>query len=112
MTLAEYLQQIGRCRGDAFGRRFRQQFADNRGTAELGLLAAPSEEEYAALSRAVEIMTEQEKADPGALTEQQLNDIAASADIDRGCLQIFLNGYELAQKRPEQDVQGHQKTGE
>ena len=45
-SIEAYLEYVGRCRGSDFGRRFRRQFRDSRGTAELAMLAAPSVVEY------------------------------------------------------------------
>jgi hypothetical protein len=99
LTLESYLEQVGQCCGSAFGLRYRKQFRDNRGTAELAMLAAPSREEYQDFCRVVEAMTEQEKGKPEDLSDQQMDDIAKTAGIEKGNLQIFINGFLLAKRK-------------
>jgi hypothetical protein len=94
-TLETYLEYVGRCRGSNFGRRFRSQFRDNRGTAELAMLAAPSEAEYEEFHRIVAAMNEDEKRQPERLTDEMINEIARRADADPGNTAIFINGYVL-----------------
>lgn len=101
LTLESYLEQVGRCCGNAFGQRYRKQFRDHQGTAELAMLAAPSQREYEEFCRVVDVMTEQEKGHPETLTDQQIEDIARTAGIVKGNLQIFVNGYLLAKKARE-----------
>jgi len=69
--IEEYLEYLGRFRQSGFGRAFRSQFRDTRGTAELAMLAAPSEEEYDDFRRAIEAMTEKEKSHPEKLTDSR-----------------------------------------
>ena len=99
LTLEAYLEQVGRCRHQAFGSRFRQQWKDHRGTAELAMLAAPSEEEFQQFTRVVAAMTETEKYDASALNEEQIAEIAQRADAGQAETAIFLNGYVLACKK-------------
>ena len=98
-SIEEYLEQVGRGRDNAFGRRYRQQFRDSRGTAELAMLAAPSEAEYEDFCRAVAAMTEEEKEHPEKLNDTQIHEIARRAHADAGNVSIFINGYVLARKQ-------------
>ena len=95
------MEYVGRGRGDAFGKRYRSQFRDRRGTAELAMLAAPSEEEFEDFRRAVEVMTEAEKADVEKLSDEQIREIAQRAKADTANVSIFINGYVLAKKKSE-----------
>ena len=94
-ALEQYLERVGQQRQSSFGRRFRQQFRDTRGTAELAMLAAPSEEEYQDFRQAVQAMTDQEKQRADRLTDQEIADIARRAQADPGNVAIFLNGYAI-----------------
>jgi len=98
VSLEEYLAQVGRGRGDAFGKRYRQQFRDTRGTAELGMLAAPSEEEYEDFCRLVNGMTEPEKQHIELLNEGKIQEIAKRCGADVGNATIFINGCVLVRK--------------
>lgn len=82
--------------------QIRKQFADIEGSAELGMLAAPSSEELAQLRKAVAIMTPKEKQQAGQLTDEQIQKIADDAKIDAGILAIFINGYDIYCKRVSQ----------
>ena len=84
---------------DEYGRRIRSQFADNRGSAQLGMLASPSASELAQLEKAVAIMTEREKKKAVELSDEEVSKIAADAGIDAGTFAIFMNGYVLECKR-------------
>jgi hypothetical protein len=97
-NIEEYLTYVGRFRESGYGRQFRTQFRDNRGTAELAMLAAPSEAEYEEFRRVVEAMTEAEKAAPEKLSDAQIAELAVRAGADCGNVSIFINGYVLAQK--------------
>ncbi len=97
--IEEYLQYVGRFRRSQFGKQFRSQFRDSRGTAELAMLAAPSEEEYEDFRRAVAAMTAQQKQCPEKLTDEQIGAIAQRSKADRGNVSIFVNGYVLARKK-------------
>ncbi len=94
-NIEAYLEYVGRCRGSDFGRRFRRQFRDSRGTAELAMLAAPSAEEYDEFRRVVAAMTEDEKRQPEQLTDERIKEIARRAAADAGNTAIFINGYIL-----------------
>lgn len=110
--IEEYLEYIGRHRGSRFGRRFRAQFRDTRGTAELAMLAAPTEEEYAQFCRVVATMTDQEKQHVEALSDEEIRAIAARSGADCGNTNIFLNGYVLQRyPRDESKVGGGQSSG-
>ena len=97
-TIEEYLAYIGQQRGSSFGKRYRQQFRDSRGTAELAMLAAPSEAEYEDFCRAVAAMSDEEKQETEQLTDQQVNEIARRSGADSGNIGIFVNGYVLARR--------------
>jgi hypothetical protein len=77
----------------------RSQFKDIKGSSELAMLAAPSEEELQQLEKAVAIMTPDEKKNAANLTDEQIQKIAADAQIDPAIFAIFINGYELQCKR-------------
>jgi hypothetical protein len=77
----------------------RSQFADIEGGSELAMLAAPSAEELEELKKAVAIMTPGEKEKADGLTDEQIQRIAADAQIDPANLAIFINGYALHCKR-------------
>ncbi|MFZ0035089.1 MAG: hypothetical protein WAK60_08905 [Sedimentisphaerales bacterium] len=85
--------------GSDYGNMIRSQFRDIKGGSELAMLAAPSEEELAQLKKAVAIMTQGEKENVAGLTDEQIQKIAADAQIDPANLAIFINGYALASKR-------------
>ena len=97
-TIEEYLEHLGRFRQNAFGQRFRRQFRDSRGTAELGMLASPTAAEYEDFRQAVAAMTVAEKAAPERLDDRAIQAIAERADADPGNVAIFINGYVLARK--------------
>lgn len=98
-NLNEYLEYVGTFVNSTFGQRYRQQFRDARGTAELALLASPSEAEYRDLQSAVAVMTEDQKNHPEDLTDEQIQEIAKQAQADCGTVGIFINGYVLARKK-------------
>jgi len=77
----------------------REQFKDNKGSSELGMLASPTAEELKQLRRAVAIMTAQEKANADKLTDEQIHKIAADAKIEPALLAIFINGFALNRKK-------------
>ena len=78
----------------------RSQFQDIRGASELAMLAAPTSDELAQLKKAVAIMTAAEKQNAHALTDDQVQRIAADAQIDPANFAIFINGYAIHKKRP------------
>ena len=98
-TLEEFLEQVGRGQDNAFGRRFRNQFRDGKGTAELAMLAAPSATEFEDFRRAVAAMTAKEKQHPEELDDQQIQEIAERCGADCGNVGIFLNGFILARQQ-------------
>ena len=102
MTIDAFLQKLSAFVGDNYGRQFRSQFKDSKGSSELAMLAAPSSEEYDELKRAVAIMTPEEKENAGSLSDQQILRIAADAGIDTGKFAIFINGFALELKRLKQ----------
>jgi hypothetical protein len=93
-----YLQKLSAFVGSDYGRQFRNQFKDSRGSSELAMLAAPSKEEYEELKRAVAIMTTAEKQNAAKLTDEQVVKIAEDAKIDAGTFAIFINGYAIEKK--------------
>ena len=98
-SLEQYLEQVGRQRESRFGKRFRAQFRDVRGTSELAMLAAPDEKEYEDFCCAVSVMSRQEKSHPEMLGDQQIQAIADRAGADAGNVAIFLNGYVLEKSK-------------
>ena len=97
-SIEQYLEYVGRFRGSGFGKRYRRQFRDDRGTAELAMLASPSEEEYEDFRRVVEVLTEKEKQSLDKLTSEQIKDIADRAQVDCGNVGIFINGFVLKKR--------------
>jgi signal recognition particle GTPase len=63
------------------------------------MLAAPTAEELEQLKRAVAIMTPAEKDNADVLSDEQVERIAADAQIDPASLAIFINGYAIHCKR-------------
>ena len=86
---------------DEFGHRVRQQFEDNRGSSELAMLQTPSSYELVQLKKAFAIMTPAEKQNAENLTDEQIQKIAADAEIDAGIFAIFINGYALECKQSQ-----------
>jgi hypothetical protein len=99
ITLQDYLAAVIQKTGDSFGKQYRGLFADNKGSAELAMLASPSKEEAQQLKIAVAIMTEDEKKNADKLTDEQIRKIAQDAKIDAGMFAIFINGYALYCKK-------------
>jgi hypothetical protein len=85
--------------GSEYGKMIRIQFEDIKGSSELAMLAAPTVQELEQLKKAVAIMTPGEKETANSLTDEQIQKIAADAQIDPANLAIFLNGYALHCKR-------------
>ena len=77
----------------------RTQFADIAGDSELAMLIAPTKDELEQLEKAVAIMTPSEKAAAADLDDEQIQKIAADAQIEPGNFAIFINGYALHCKR-------------
>jgi hypothetical protein len=77
----------------------RNQFADIKGSSELAMLAAPTADELEQLTKAVSIMTPEEKAAAESLSDEQIQKIASDARIDPANLAIFINGFALHCKR-------------
>ena len=99
LSIEQYLRQVGRHRSSGFGKRFRRQFQDTQGTAELAMLVSPSEDEYADFCRAVTAMTDSEKQGPEKLSDDEVRAIAERAEANAGNVGLFLNGYILARKK-------------
>ncbi len=102
LDIEDYLEYVGRFRNSAFGQRYRSQFRDLSGTAELAMLKSPSKDEYEDFCRAVNMMTLEEKLNPEKLSDEQIHDIAERADADCGNISIFINGFILARRESEQ----------
>ena len=85
--------------GSGYGKMVRTQFADIQGSSELAMLEAPSIEELKQLETAVAIMTPSEKQQAAELSDEQIQKIAADAQVDPANLAIFINGYALHCKR-------------
>ena len=101
-----YVEKLGRFVDDKYGRQFRRQFEDNRGSSELGMLQSPSGDELAQIRKAVAIMTRSEKLNAADLADEDIQRIADDADIDRGVFAIFINGYALECRKAEPN-RGH-----
>ena len=91
--------KLARFAGSEYGKMIRSQFKDIEGGSELAMLAAPSIEELEQLKKAVAIMTPDEKEKADSLTDEQVQRIAADAQIDPANLAIFINVYALHAKR-------------
>jgi len=99
ISIEQYLEEVARFSESDYGKLIRDQFKDIKGSSELAMLAAPSAEELQQLRKAVAIMTPSEKEHADSLTDEQIQRIAADADIDPANLAIFINGYALHCKR-------------
>ena len=95
ISLQQFLEKVAQKTDDSFGKQFRGFFADNKGSAELAMLASPSKNEVEQLKKAVAIMTADEIKNAGSLTDEQVKKIAQDAGIDSALLAIFINGYAL-----------------
>jgi hypothetical protein len=95
MTIEQYLEKVAQFAGSEYGKMIRSQFRDIEGGSELAMLAAPSVEELEQLKKAVAIMTAAEKEKADNLTDEQVQKIAADAQIDPANLAIFINGFSL-----------------
>jgi len=99
IKLELYLKKVARFAGSDYGQMIREQFRDMQGASELAMLAAPSPGELEQLEKAVAIMTPDEKNNADTLTDEQVQKIAADAQIDSAVFAIFINGYTLHYKR-------------
>ena len=99
ISIEQYLEKVARFSGNEYGRLIRSQFKDIKGSSELAILAAPSAEELEQLRKAVAIMTPDEKQNADSLTDEQIQKIAADAQVDPANFAIFINGYALDCKR-------------
>ena len=99
ISIDDYLEKLASFVGDEYGKQFRSQFKDGRGSSELAMLAAPTKEEYEQLKMAVAIMTLTEKEEAAKLSDEQVLKIAADAGVDAGIFAIFVNGYCLESKK-------------
>lgn len=95
LTLTQFLEKIAQKTDDSFGKQMRSFFADNKGSAQLAMLASPSKNEVEQLRKAVAIMTEDEIKNADRLTDEQVRKIAQDAKIDPALFAIFINGYIL-----------------
>ena len=98
-SIEQYLEKVARFSDNDYGKLVRNQFKDIDGASELAMLAAPSGEELEQLKRAVAIMTPDEKQNADRLNDEQIQKLAADAQIDPANLAIFFNGYALSCKR-------------
>ena len=99
ISIEKYLKKLARFAGSDYGNMIREQFKDIDGASELAMLAAPSADELEQLEKAVAIMTPDEKNNADTLTDEQVQKIAADAQIDPAVFAIFINGYTLHYKR-------------
>lgn len=95
LSLVEFLEKVSQKTDDSFGKQYRSFFADNKGSAELAMLASPTGSEVEQLKKAVAIMTESEKQNADTLNDEQVKKIADDAKIDAAIFAIFINGYAL-----------------
>jgi len=95
ITIDEYLQKLAKFVNSDYGRLIRSQFADSKGDSELAMLVSPTAEELEEFKRAVAIMTPEEKTNAAGLSDEQVQKIAADAQVDPANLAIFFNGYAL-----------------
>lgn len=95
LSIEQYLEKVARFSDNEYGKAVRSQFKDIKGSSELAMLAAPSDEELQQFKKAVAIMTPSEKQNAADLTDEQIQRIALDADIDPANLAIFINGYVL-----------------
>ena len=99
ISVQEYLEKVARFSDNEYGKLVRNQFKDIRGASELAMLAAPTTEELEQLKKAVAIMTPHERQNAHSLTDEQIERIAADAQVDPANFAIFMNGYALHCKR-------------
>ena len=99
LSIDDYLQRLGRFVDDPYGRQFRRQFADDRGSSELAMLQSPRRDEWKQMEQAVAIMTAAEKNAAERLTDEQVRRIADEAGIDPAVAAIFFNGYAIERNR-------------
>ena len=99
ISIERYLEMVARFSGSEYGKLIRDQFKDIRGASELAMLAAPSAGELEQLQKAVAMMTPDERKNADDLTDEQIQRLAADAQIDPANLAIFINGYALHCKR-------------
>ena len=100
VNIEQYLEKVARFSDSDYGQMVRNQFKDIRGAGELAMLAAPTPDELAQLKKAVAIMTPAEKQNADTLSDEQIQKIAADAQIDPANFAIFINGYAIQKKRP------------
>ena len=99
ISVEQYLDEVAQFCNNQYGSNVRSRFKDVRGTSELAMLAAPTEQELEQLRRAVAIMTPSEKKMAERLSDEQIERIAADARVDPANFAIFMNGYALMCKR-------------
>ena len=99
LSLEQYLEKVALFSDSKYGKQIREQFKDIKGSSELAMLAAPNAEELKQLRKAVAIMTSAEKQNAAGLSDEQIQKIAADAQIDPANFAIFINGYTLHCKR-------------
>ncbi|MFA6186227.1 MAG: hypothetical protein WC770_03300 [Phycisphaerae bacterium] len=95
LSLTEFLGKVSQKADDGFGKQVRSFFADNKGSAELAMLASPTSSEVEQLKRAVAIMTAAEIENADKLNDEQVKKIADDAKIDSVVFAIFINGYAI-----------------
>ncbi|MCJ7692466.1 MAG: hypothetical protein MUO22_03500 [Sedimentisphaerales bacterium] len=99
ISLEQYLKKLAKFADSDYGNLVRSQFQDTEGGSELAMLVAPTKEELQQLEKAVAIMTPDEKQNAENLSDEQVQKIAADAQVDPANLAIFMNGYTLHYKR-------------
>lgn len=103
IPIEEYIKKIALFTDSEYGRMIRNNFADIKGSAELAMLAAPTQDELQQLQRAVAIMTDTEKDNAETLNDRQIHKIASDARIDPAMFAIFINGYAMHCKKIKLD---------
>ena len=99
ISIDDYLNRLAAFVDNEYGRRFRTQFEDHRGAAQLAMLQSPTRDELQQLQRAVAIMTPHERQNAAQLTDDTVRRIAHDAVIDPAIFAIFINGYTLENKK-------------
>jgi hypothetical protein len=95
VSIEEYLHKLERFCGSDYGMLVREQFKDNEGKSELGMLVSPSSEELDEFKKAVGAMSAEQRQAIDHLNDEDVLKIAAAAGVDPANLAIFINGYIL-----------------
>jgi len=99
ISINKFLEKIEQFVDNDYGRTVRTQFKDNAGSSELAMLASPKKDEIEQITKALAVMTKNEKDNAETLSDRQVRKIAEDAGIDPAVFAIFINGYALHCKR-------------